>query len=195
MQPIGVNEKKIIEEIINLGYQRAANSFSSLTGQNITTENTDFDLCTDHDHLVKNFDHIKDLTVVQTDVIGQLSGASYLIFNNEEKKAISQMSLAAFGSSASIEESAVLKEIDNIISASVITELSNALNVNMYGDVPQLFNVDDIQDFLHTMKEGSKGYYFLARSNFVFEGHIMISPIFMWKIDKKFLSLVSKTTS
>ncbi len=191
MEPIGIKEKKLIEEIINTGYRQAATSFSVLTGQNIRTENTGFDICTDHDYLIDNFDHLKNLTIVQTDVVGQLGGSSYLIFNEEEKRVVSNMSLAAFGGSTSIDESAILKEIDNIISASVITELSNTLNVNIYGDVPHLFETDDIKEFYSAMKEGNGDYYLLARSNFIFENHLMISPIFIWKMDKKFLSMIN----
>ncbi|MDN5212704.1 hypothetical protein QQ020_11630 [Fulvivirgaceae bacterium BMA12] len=192
MQPIGITEKKLIAEIINLGYKRAANSFSSLTGQNISIENADFDLCTDHNYLIENFGHLKDLTVVQTDVVGQLDGAGYLIFNAEERRVISNMSLVAFASSTSLEETIILKEIDNIISASVITELSNALNIRIHGDVPRLFQVDNIREFHNAIREGNDDYYFLARSNFIFENHGMISPVFIWKMDKKLLSMINK---
>lgn len=191
MQSIGVTEKKLIEEIMNLGYQHAATSFSSLTGQKVSAENTSFEICTDHNYLIDNFDHLKNLTIVQTDLIGQLNGSSYLIFNEEEKKAISHMSLVTFGSSASIEENAILKEIDNIISASVITELSNALNVSIYGDVPKLLELDDIKEFHNFMNEGNNDYYLLASTNFIFNGHEKISPIFIWKIDKNLLSMIN----
>ena len=190
MQPISVTEKKLIEEIINLGYQHAATSFSSLTGQNIRTANTAYEICTDHDYLMDNFDHLKNLTIVQTDIMGQLKGSSYLIFNEEEKRVVTHMSLDTFGSSVFLDECAILKEIDNIISAAVITELSNALNVSIYGDVPQLLELDNIEEFHSLMNEGNSDYHVLVSANFIFDGHSCISPVFIWKIDKKIMSMI-----
>ncbi|NER85314.1 MAG: hypothetical protein F6K42_38630, partial [Leptolyngbya sp. SIO1D8] len=84
-----------------------------------------------------------------------------------------------------IEESAILKEIDNIISATVITQLSNALEASIYGDVPKLFELNNMAEFHDIMNESSEGYYLLVTTNFIFDGYGTISPIFIWKIDKK----------
>lgn len=185
MQSIDFTEKKLLAEIFELGYRQAAISFSSLTGQNVSIVNTCLEVCQDHDYLTKNFDHLEGLTILQTDIIGQFGGSSYLILSEEEKATIARMGLTSFDSSAKIGESAILKEIDNIISATVITQLSNALNVSIYGDVPQLFELNDMVEFHNIMNEGSEGYYLLVTSNFIFEGHGSISPIFIWKIDRK----------
>ena len=86
MQSIDFTKKKILAEIFDVGYKQAAISFSSLTGQNISVANTILEVCQDHDYIIKNFDHLENLTIVQTDIIGQFGGSSYLIFNDEEKK-------------------------------------------------------------------------------------------------------------
>lgn len=190
MRSISGTEKKLVGEIINLGYQHAATSFSSLTGQNISAANTCHEICTNHDCLVDSFDDTENLTMVQTDIIGQLNGSSYLIFNDEEKKVIAHMGLDTLGGSASVDESAILKEIDNIVSAAVITELSNALNANIYGDVPKLVKLEGMKELYNLINKGDCDYYLLASANFVFDGHGSISPIFIWKIDKKIMSML-----
>lgn len=184
MESITLNEKKLISEIINRGYIHAANSFSTMIGQKVSIETTEIELCITYDYLKDNSDHIKNLTVLQTDIIGQLQGSSYLIFNEDEKVAVSNMSAAAYGSNAKLEDAIILLEIDNILSAAVITELSNSLKLKIYGDVPKIFSLDDIKDLHTTIDDGSNDFYIQAHANFVFENHPTISPIFVWKMNK-----------
>lgn len=191
MESISATEKKIVEEIINLGYQHASTSFSMLTGQNVKAGNTICGICTDENYRMKHVDHLKDLTVVQTDIIGQLNGTSYLIFNDKEKKAVTGMSLDAFGGPTCVGETAILKEIDNIVAAAVITELANALNVNIYGDVPRLYEVSNIEESPGLMNKAPDHDYVMACASFFFDGHQDIAPIFIWKIEKKIVSLIA----
>ena len=191
MESISATERKIMEGIINLGYQHASTSFSMLTGQNVKAGNTICDICTDENYCMKHVGHLKDLTVVQTDIIGQLSGTSYLIFNDEEKKAVTGMSLDAFGGPTCVGETAMLKEIDNIVAAAVITELANALNVNIYGDVPTLYEVSNIEESHGFMNKAPGDIYVQASANFFFDGYQGIAPVFIWNIDKKIMSLIA----
>lgn len=193
MESITVNEKILMSEIINHGYRHAANSFSAMTGQKVTIEGCEVELCSNHDYLKDNFDHLKDLTVLQTDVIGQIQGASYLIFNEEEKITVSHMTSAAFGPNSKLEDEVILMEIDNIISAAVITELSNSLKLSIYGDVPRIYRLDDIHDFHKYINEGNNNYYLLTRTKFIFENHSSISPIFIWKMDKMLIEFANAT--
>ncbi len=190
MQTLDTVDRKLMEEIINLGYQHAATSFSSLTGQSVSVNKTTIEFCSNYDCRSRDFSNLINLTVLQTDIIGELKGASYLIFSEDEKKTVSQMSLMAFGGSARIQESAILAEIDNIISAAVITELSNALQISIYGDVPRLLELDNIDDLQQHINHGDDNYCLIAHTNFIFDSHVMISPFFIWKIDRKIMSLI-----
>ncbi|MEQ8478086.1 hypothetical protein [Fulvivirga sp.] len=194
MASITVNEKKLMSKIINHGYNHAAKSFSSMTGQKVTIEGSEVELCSKHDYLKDNLDHLKNITVLQTDVIGQIQGASYLIFNEQEKITVSEMTSAAFGPNSKLEDDVILMEIDNIISAAVITELSNSLKLSIYGDVPQLYQLKDIHDFHKYINEGNSDYYLLTRTKFIFENHTSISPIFIWKMDKMLIEFVNATS-
>ncbi|MEM9829127.1 MAG: hypothetical protein AAF944_00735 [Bacteroidota bacterium] len=191
MQLIDATEKRLVDEIINRGYQHAAQSFSSITGQNVTIEATSIEYKSDHDYILEDYNDLVDFIVLQTDIIGSLGGASYLIFSKEESKAVSEMSLAAFGNPDAIGETAVLKEVDNIISAAMITELSNAFKISIYGDVPQLFEVKSIQSLYKHFNKGTVGYYLLAHTNFTFEGQL-ISPVFIWKMDDSLMNVLYK---
>lgn len=196
MQLIGINEKRLIDEVIASGYENAAKSFSTITGGQVSVDRAslEIELCTDHDYLLKRLEHLNDLTVIKTSIIGDMDGASYFALNPEERETIAQMSLAAFGSPSSVQdvnESAVLMEIDNIISAAVITELSNALMVSIYGDVPQLMRFDDISGFHDHLNQGKNDHYLLSHATFSFECLDEISPTFIWEIDKKIIYLAN----
>ncbi|MEM6841235.1 MAG: hypothetical protein AAF632_03330 [Bacteroidota bacterium] len=191
MQLIDATEKRLVDEIINRGYQHAAQSFSSITGQNVTIEATSIEYKSDHDYILEDYNDLVDFIVLQTDIIGSLGGASYLLFSKEESKVVSEMSLAAFGNPDAIGETAVLKEVDNIISAAMITELSNAFKISIYGDVPQLFEVKSIQSLYKHFNKGTVGYYLLAHTNFTFEGQL-ISPVFIWKMDDSLMNVLYK---
>ncbi|MBL6447044.1 hypothetical protein JMN32_12045 [Fulvivirga sp. 29W222] len=191
MITITEKEQLLMSEIISKGYRNAAVSFSKLTGQQVMIEVAHVELCSDHNYLLKKYNHQDNLTILQTEIIGQLSGVSYLIFNEKEKITISQMSLASFGSNSTLDENIILLEIDNIISAAVITELSNMLNLRIYGDVPALLKFDNMTDFHNSLKLEDEGHYVLTNSTFLFANHKMISPIFLWKMDKRILEIVN----
>lgn len=196
MQLIGINEKRLIDEVIASGYERAASSFSTITGGQVSIDRSslEIELCTDHNYLLGQLGHLQDLTVIQTQIIGDMSGASYFVLNPEEKETITQMSLAAFGDPRSISEvneKAVLMEIDNIISAAVITELSNALRVSIYGDVPQHMDFKDISSFHDHLNMGKNDHYLLSHAAFSFDCLDKIRPTFIWEIDKKIVYLAS----
>lgn len=191
MQMIDINTKKAIEEIITLGYQRAADSFSVLIHQQVSVNQTALDFCEDHRYLIDQLPFITDLTVVQTDIIGDMTGAGYLVLNPEETNSISEMGLNRFNEDRSVDRWAVLKEIDNVISAAVITELSNAFSVKIYGNVPHLIQMKDINDLYQQLKEGKSGYYLLSYTRFIFNGRKEICPLFIWEIDKKIVELAS----
>ncbi len=196
MQLIGVNEKRLIDQVIASGYEHAANSFSSITGGRVSVnhDSLEIGLCKDHKYLLKQLSHLHDLTAVKTAIIGDMKGASYLVLSPEEKEIIAQMSLTVFGDPrfvSDVDESAVLMEIDNIISAAVITELSNALAVNIYGDVPKMMNFKNIHRFHDHLNEGKNEHYLLSYATFNFQCLDEIRPTFIWEIDKQIVYLAS----
>ena len=77
-----------------------------------------------------------------TPLKGELTGKSLLVISPEEANKLFKSFLHQEPpqdlSMLSEMQRAVLLELDNILSASVVTELANALNKKVYGDVPEL---------------------------------------------------------
>lgn len=180
-----------LEEIINKGYNRAATSFASMIGHKVTIDNKRVDILKDKDSLERTFKDRDNIVLLVTSIIGALRGESYFLLTKEEEDVICKMSRSAFGGGDSIANSLILKEIDNILSAAVITEFSNSLNIKIYGDVPHLFEVHNLNEFKKTVGEdNADDHYILANANFEFDSHLSICPVFVWRFEKKLIELV-----
>jgi chemotaxis protein CheY-P-specific phosphatase CheC len=89
---------------------------------------------------------------------------------------------------------AFLMEIDNIISASVISEISNTLKLDIYGDVPQLSKIHarDLQEFLigKTMTDEPSSMI-LTNTTFLLDSKEKVHPQFIWKLSSKIFEMIS----
>ena len=113
--------------------------------------------------------------------------------NQEEANYISKHSLKKFTGDPEI-QIAFLKELDNIISASVISKLSQVLSAKVYGDVPffELCNSSE-QVIEHIKKETasfSRSYVNIVE--IIVDDHVNIAPLFVWIMDEKFLTVAEQ---
>ncbi len=193
---------EIIEQTkkeINLGYSHSANSFSAIAKQKIQIETSDM--------VIEEIDdfHIIDLNgkefkVLITDIIGQLPGKSYLIFNEVESDEIYDICLpsAKDSNNRTEMEEAILLEIDNMLAAAVITKFSNHLNSKIFGGVPSIHTktIDNLENFiiedLKSAKFNMEGatVFISTNTKFMFENNDEMSPEFIWVMPKEFLTEV-----
>lgn len=185
---------EVVTELIQKGYTRAASSFSAMIAHQVSIDSNNIDLneSPDPDILVRSFTNRANQVLIRTKIIGDLKGESYLLLTDEEVNVISDLSRAAFGG-ASMGNDVIINELDNILSAAVITELSNVLKLRMYGDVPELFYLKDVghlQEILESNNDDN--CYIMTNATFVFEHHVSVSPIFLWRFENRIVSLLEK---
>jgi chemotaxis protein CheY-P-specific phosphatase CheC len=125
-----VYQENYIIHALNNGFKRAADSFSQLMGKKVRITNAQSILIRHNNKFSYISEEEGELFILVTQVIGDISGKSYLVFSSEEVAEVSR-SLKATNSKPELTE-AFLLEIDNIISASVIADLSNALHIELY---------------------------------------------------------------
>ncbi len=185
--------RQVLEEILQKGYRRAAASFSTMIGSAVRIENKRVDVVSDKKVIGQAINDRDNLILIVTSIIGALKGESYFMLTGNEEQVICEMCKKAFGGGTSIKNELVLKEIDNIISAAVITEFSNALSLRIYGDVPNLFHSSDpvLWNSAIRVDEGDD-YFIMANANFEFEGQSPVSPSFVWRFEKKIMTLIEK---
>ncbi len=196
MEKLNANEKNAANSIINIGLGKAAESLSFFMKEQITTNELDFSISKldkDLDFTNKYGDNIHFLI---TEVIGELKGVCCLIFSEEEADQLRKAALPAeiLNSPEMMSEmaDAIMLEVDNIISASVITQFSNILNHSIYGGVPQLkkFTLEQLNEFVKlNYKEDM--YIINFKTHFVSSG-LDFKPEFIWLFDDSFLKSIKE---
>ena len=177
--------------VMNSGFERAAGSFSRMINRNVRITSSQSVLVRHDNDMSYISEEEGDLYVLTTQIIGDVSGKSFLIFNQDESNEIFQ----TLNPKIHYQElnEAFLMEIDNIISASVISDLSNALDIEVYGDVPNLHKIHsrDLQPYMELeVKSDDPSTMIFANTTFVFETHERIHPQFIWKLNSKIYDLI-----
>ncbi|MBL6447107.1 hypothetical protein JMN32_12365 [Fulvivirga sp. 29W222] len=176
----------IIKKIFEKGYQHAARSFSQLAGLEIKKGILAIELFNKANHSPYEMPFKQKFTILRTKIFGETNGESLLILSESERKFINSKSPIPASTSVSIDEPEFLLELDNIISASTITEISNSLNISIYGGVPDLLTNrgDDLNNYIHDGK-----YPILIKGYFDFEGFEEVKPTFIFRMSEEFLGV------
>lgn len=183
--------EKFLIHVMNQGFERAASSFSKMVGKSVTLTSSKSLLVKFDESLSYISEEPGELYVLTTNLIGEISGKSFLIFNKEESDSIFR-TISPSMNKPELNE-AFLMEIDNIISASVISDLSNSLDIELYGDVPKLSKIlsHDLQEFMEAEIQGDDlSMLIFANTNFHFDNQEQIHPQFIWKLNSKVFDLI-----
>jgi chemotaxis protein CheY-P-specific phosphatase CheC len=178
--------------VMTQGFSHAATSFSKLINRPVKIVNTQPVLIRRDSSLAHITEEQGELYVLTTQIIGDISGKSLLIFTKEESQEI----FKAINTSVSSDflNEAFLLEIDNIISASVISELSNSLGLEIYGDVPHLTKIQakELTAFmLREMACDEHSNMIFCNTTFQFDKKEKVHPQFIWKLSSKVFEIIS----
>ncbi|MTI40055.1 hypothetical protein [Fulvivirga lutimaris] len=190
-------ERNVAADLLTQGYIKAAKSFSLMAKQEITIKPTSIEISKDDLKVIKSIKGDDELILITTSIIGELGGKSYLIFNEQESRAVHEACMPHTEDeyARTMESEAILKELDNILSAAVITEFSNYLDTMIFGDVPILSRSNQaavknkiINDF---NGDGSdSGYFMIANTEFEFQNNTHLKPQFIWKLAEDFMDKI-----
>lgn len=133
------------------------------------------------------------LYILKTELRGEIEGACHLILNTDdvEKIVTSCMPQVPFELEGSHE---FLKEIDNMVAGSMVTQFADYLGIFMYGDVPQLIEMDNlkIEKFL---KNELSLYDSIIHYKAVLNGPTLsIAPHFVWMFNSTLLDCIKGLT-
>ena len=194
MKKLTTNDKKIAVDLLSQGYSKAAASFSMMTRKHVNFAATKVDISIDGREVINYLKKDKEIILLTTSIIGEYSGKSYLLFNKEEAEAVYRACMPYNSDDylRSMEMEALLKELDNILSAAVITEFSNKLDAVIFGDVPiytmtnQAQLLKKIEEDLSQMR-GQANYFIISNAQFIFDDNTQLCPQFIWKLTDEFL--------
>lgn len=195
MEKLSKELKSVANEIFLKGYEKASQSFSNLSGEAVTVKNYEL-FYGEAPDLLKKIVKTKNPSILITDIIGEVKGRSYLVFSERDANEVSGLLLRRM---KSLEDNPqfkeiILKEVDNMVSAAVITEFSNQLNLKIYGDVPKIINPESAtKEWLQVEVDQNENMFaMLSSANFSFESSIKICPYFIWLLDKQFFTVLNQ---
>ena len=196
MNILSKKEKALAREIIDIGYQNAAKSFSLVTRQKIEIAISEIEVTKAEPNYGRFLKQGQNITMLTTKIIGEVGGKSFLLLNEEERAAIYSACLSPQKdkdeTARKTMEEAILKEIDNIVSATVITQFSNALGFSIYGDVPHLTTIPskEIAAVIAKDLEKEPDYFLTVNTRFFFENNTALQPYFFWILSSQFLERI-----
>lgn len=126
-------------QLINEGMSRAAAALAKLLDREVLITELKVQQGTARE-TIKKLHHKDQLIILQTEVIGDLRGQSFLLLTEPEAIAILEMTL----NNHTFEHMGMeyLKEIDNILSAAVVAAMADLLELTIYGDVPHFYKME-----------------------------------------------------
>lgn len=196
MENLATVEINAAKEIIGIGLSKAAESLSFFMKETITLQQTEFSVSHEKSFSIKDLESHEQLYVLSTEMKGELKGMCYLVFNKEEKDEICKVALPPdiFNNPDKLKnmQEPLLLEIDNIISASVITQISNHLNKKVYGDVPSLalMNANELKNIITKQMQPDKLIIGFQTEFISSKSHF--NPEFFWILEPNFLDFVKE---
>jgi len=195
MNNFNSNDTNRAEAIIAAGLKKAAESLSFFMKEKITLQETDFSISDQFKASAAPDDQV--LYVLSTELKGNLKGVCYLVFTEEESNELCKVALPPqiFDDPKKLSnmKEPLLLEIDNILSASVITQLANELRAKVYGDVPNMHKMsnDELGNLISKqllpdkLIMGFQTEFISSKSHF--------HPNFFWILEPDFLQSVQQS--
>lgn len=189
------NEQEIAQKIIKLGLEEAAKSLEfftmSETRQELDEAFAILDLAS------KGILPYKDkiIYLLSTKLEGELNGIAYLLFTKEEVDALMNIrypKLSTEDEKYERKRDGLILEIDNIITASVVSQFANHFDYNTYGGTPKL-DIVSYQQLLQLIEKGTTDSQFVLefKAKLVSEG-VNINANFVWFLDESFIKGIRK---
>lgn len=184
-------EMDVTKELISIALANAADAFSKMAGEKVLVNQFNLTIAPPDGSPLLSDSQQAPMHILTTDVKGTLEGKSYLIFDATDTRRIFKIfapgkEVAADGSLDELQEGLLL-ELDNILSAAVITQLSNFLDLFIYGDVPGLRTMNRADALACFGKEtGHFDVVFHIHARFKsYQNNLQ--PVFIWFFKSDFL--------
>ncbi len=195
MHNLPKDQKQLAKQLICEGLKKAAESLSFFVNEKIELDTSD-DSCLDCDPLDLDRKGQENIHLLITKVVGEIQGVCCLIFSEQEAEHLRNVALPEEIKSSpemmAEMSDGILLEVDNIISASVITHFSNVLKAKMHGDVPALkkVNYTEMIDFIRS--EISDKLYLVSFKTSFNSSNMHFKPEFLWLFEQNFMNGVTK---
>jgi len=195
---LNTQEKGVAINIISQGLIKAAESLSFFMNEKITFKEFSEDEFLNSPPIDLGKKDENNIHFLTTRVIGDLKGVCCLIFSEDEADSLRSAALPAeiLESPEMMSEMSdgIMLEVDNIISASVITEFSNLLKVKIHGSIPDLKKVN-FEEMESIIADEMSNKLFRISFKISFESsNSGFNPEFIWLFDNAFIECIKEFT-
>ncbi len=179
--------RDLIKNAFDAGYTNAAASFSKIMKDKVGFANLHAGFHSIDKASFMNQPLIKSNEpswLITTEVFGEVIGKSYLMFSEKEFEVMIDHVLGVKHPVNNLMEE-FIKELDNILSASVITQLANTFNLKMYGDIPNLVGITrgTIENIIYDDYYEQSNEKYINAIHFSLGSHPAFQPLFAWVIE------------
>ncbi len=196
MNALNKKEIAIAKKIIAAGLFKAAESLSFFMNETITLKDFENEQILSDSPWESSKKEESNIQFLTTKVIGDLKGVCCLIFSEKEADQLRSAALPPeiLESPEMMKEMSddIMLEVDNIISASVITQFSNLLNVKIHGSVPGLKKVNYIEMKEFIANEINNELYLVSFKTSFESSNIVFNPEFVWLFDAAFTDSIKR---
>ncbi len=186
-------ELDITKELISIAFSHASDAFSKLAKERILVLGfqLNFLKTSEIDTLLHEFKE-KELEILTTDIKGKLDCKSYLIVNENDTSTIVKVFTGNTNTvTADIEfRNAILLELDNILTAAVVTQFSNFFKSFIYGDVPK-HNTVQLHQLSDFFNKDVSSFDLILNINAKFISYeTNMAPTFIWFMKQDFITAI-----
>lgn len=177
------SEYETVKLIITKAFENSAEAFQRFLGKKVETDIEFWN--------VNNYQELNNSTdenfVLISELKGDIKGKCYLIFTHEEATKLFKNCLTDEYVTNDSMQNAILMELDNILTAAVVTVFSDKLKINSYAYVPKLAKLSSI-DLRESLESDFNANMLVFNFNSTFKiEEITLSPKFIWAVELKFL--------
>ena len=189
-------EQSVAAKIVADGLAKAAESLSFFLKEQVEVAHIDNEECDIGYTLnIERKDRV-DIHLMSTAIMGEMKGLCCLVFSKEEADLVKKAALPEelHNDEQAMKEmgEAFLLELDNIISAAVITEFANRLESRIFGDVPGLEVLDEKGMFEYLNQQAREEMFFLNFKASFKSNIVDFVPEFIWMFDSSFAEKVKQ---
>ncbi len=187
LQKMSLRQQLFFKECIQSAFANSALAFAKFTYKEVKI-----------DSITIVSDNENNQTALLSDIIyilvselkGDLRGKCYLNFTDKDAEALFELALPAAYIEDTVMQKAILLELDNILTAAVVSMLSNTLKINTYAYVPELIMGNkSVLDNLLNQDYNEQKLVLQFKTVFSIANHNLETE-FIWVLDESFLDIV-----
>jgi chemotaxis protein CheC len=178
-------EKEILKEIVNIALAKAADAFAVIAKEQVLINAPNVQIVELEKVGSAVPEYEKCNIIIQSSITGSLTGKTFLLFSEEQADRFSEICLGTLqvtsDKSYNALRSSLLLEIGNIITGSLVTQLSNIFKVSLFGSVPELKNnvIGNVLANLSNEYPLYKPFIFTVKTQFVYSWRSVEMPFLL----------------